>query len=109
MKKIYISFLTLSLLQVSNIHSIILRHPIVEFVDGKSIGIHEGVIKLMLQVRGHIKKILAGTKLANGHYEGMFNFDGHLCSVHMLVKLLDKYEQEFIQKEAAILRSLPVD
>jgi len=112
MKKIYISFLTLSLLQASNIHgdkSIILRHPIVEFIDGKSIGIHEGVIKLMIQVRGHIRRILVGTKLANGHYEGMFNFDGHLCSVHMLAKLEDKHEQEFKQKEAAILKNHPVD
>jgi len=103
MKKLHTLFFTLSLLQISqqafSDQHILLCAPIIEFIDGKNIGINENVINLMLQVRGQIRKILFGKKLANGHFEGPFNFDGHMCSVRMLVTLEAKYDQEYQQKK----------
>lgn len=103
MKKLHILFFALCLLQITqnsfSDQHILLRSPIIEFIDGKSIGINESVINLMLQVRGQIKKILFGKKLANGHFEGPFNFEGHMCSVRMLSTLEAKYEHEYQQKK----------
>jgi len=105
MKKLHISLFVFSVIQVSTSFSdaknqhLLLRSPIIEFIDGKTIGINDSVINLILQVRGHIKKILFGKKLDNGHFEGHFNFDGHLCSVRMLKTLEAKHVQEFHEKE----------
>ncbi|MDR3550998.1 MAG: hypothetical protein P4L31_06300 [Candidatus Babeliales bacterium] len=88
---------------------ILLKSPIVEFVDGKSIGIDATVIRLMLQVRAEIKKILFGKRSSNGHFEGHFNYEGHMCSVRQLSTLENKYELEFKQKEAEYVKNLPSD
>lgn len=106
---------SLCLLTVSKNHAntadqhILLRSPIVEFVDGKSIGIDATVIRLMLQVRGEIKKILFGKRASNGHFEGLFNYEGHMCSVRQLSTLETKYELDFKQKEAEYVKNLPHD
>lgn len=107
MKKLQKLFLSLSLLLVSqnsfSDQHVLLKSPIIDFIDGKSIGINENVINLMLQVRGQIKKLLFGTKLNNGHYEGPFNFDGHMCSIRMLATLESKYDRELQQKKTEYL------
>lgn len=108
--------LALSLSLLASVHQaaatadqhVLLKSPIVEFVDGKSIGIDAHVIRLMLQVRSEIKKILFGKRLPNGHFEGQFLFDEHLCSVRQLSTLETKYETEFKQKEAEYL-NVPAD
>lgn len=115
MKTIQSLLFSLCLLTISNNYAnaadqhILLKSPIVEFIDGKSIGIDETVIRLMLQVRAEIKKILFGKRSANGHFEGHFNFEGHMCSVRQLSTLENKYELEFRQKETEYVKNLPSD
>ena len=109
MKKLPIYLLVISLI-TQNIHAeiqekqdIILTSPIVDFIDGNSLGITGHKIKLMLQVHREIKKIQLGDRDKDGHFHGHYLFDGTSYSVRQLMALESKYETMYEQKMADIV------
>ncbi|MCX5922713.1 MAG: hypothetical protein NTX86_05310 [Candidatus Dependentiae bacterium] len=86
-------------------HEIILVSPIIDFIDGFSLGVNAKTIKLMLQVRREIKKIQFGEVTKKKELKGLYLFDGEFHSVRTLAALESEYEAEFYQKETTYTKN----
>lgn len=109
MKKLLI--LTISLLIFSNhVHAkdegIILDSDMIHFIDGKSFGVNAKTIKLMLQVRREMKRLLLGEQTKSGNLEGHYLFNESLHSIRSLATIESKYEAHFYQQEESLTHDI---